>query len=122
LRDIRKRRGWSQQQLAERVTRLGHPMHRVTLAKIESGGERSESVRLDEVIALSYVLGVSPLHMIVPFDPDARLRVIATKPHVDAIAARQWLRGEEPLPDQERRFFLSEVPEDEVQAQLEKAR
>jgi transcriptional regulator with XRE-family HTH domain len=119
LREVRKRHGWTQQDLADRMTELGHPIHRVTLARIEKGGTPAHNVTLENVLALSFALGVSPLHMICPFDPDARLRVVSKKQAVDSILVRQWLRGWEPLLDEPRGFFLDELPPDDVERALE---
>lgn len=117
LREVRKRRGWSQEQLARRVDEeLGVPIHRVTIAKIESGGKRAQHVELQEVLALSLALGVSPLHMIVPFGADARLRVAPRKQAVGPVLARRWLQGVDTLLDEDPRWFFTEVPPDEWEA------
>jgi hypothetical protein len=77
-------------------------------------------VPLEDVLALSFALGVSPLHMVVPFDPDKRVVVASNagegqwKPGMTTDVIRQWLRGEEPLPGQDEQVFFSEVPSAEI--------
>mgnify|MGYP003608491649 CR=1 FL=1 len=56
VKAIRKTRGWTQEELARRMSDAGHPMHQTTLAKIESG-TRPTSVA--ELGALSTLLEVS---------------------------------------------------------------
>jgi len=131
MREVRRRRDWSQADLANRLKELGHPIHRVTLTKIEQGGKetaspeartRAQNVALEDVLAISFALGVSPIHMIVPRQPDARLRVVSGKQAVDQILLRAWLRGESTLLDEDPRFFFSELPLDEFEKRLELGR
>ncbi len=56
LRELRTKRGWSQDELAERMTRLGFRMHQTQVAKIENG---SRALRFNEIVALSVALGVA---------------------------------------------------------------
>jgi transcriptional regulator with XRE-family HTH domain len=53
LRQARDARGWSQAQLAEETTKLGHPsFHQTTVTKIETG---DRGVTLDDAVMLMQV-------------------------------------------------------------------
>lgn len=49
-------RGWSQEQLAQRLTAAGYPFRQQTVLKVENG---QRPLRLGEAIALSALFGVS---------------------------------------------------------------
>jgi transcriptional regulator with XRE-family HTH domain len=56
LHEERKYRGWSQDELADKLSARGVPMHWTTVAKIEKG---TRSVRIDEAAEIAGLLGVS---------------------------------------------------------------
>ena len=56
IREMRAARGWTQDELARRMTEAGHPMHQTTVAKLENGN-RPTSV--SEVGALATLFGVA---------------------------------------------------------------
>lgn len=97
LREARDARGWTQQQLAERMGEIGFPINRVTIAKLESGKGRARRVTLEEVLALSAALGVAPVHLITPLDDDADV-AITSRVVTSARLVRGWMRGELLLP------------------------
>ena len=73
VRTLRRARGWSQEDLARKMTDAGHPMHQTTLAKLESG-IRPTSV--DELVALGALLNVNPRDLIrVPSEQGAEREV-----------------------------------------------
>ena len=73
VRTLRRARGWSQEDLARKMTDAGYPMHQTTLAKLESG-VRPTSV--DELVALGALLNVDPRDLIrVPADQGAEREV-----------------------------------------------
>jgi transcriptional regulator with XRE-family HTH domain len=109
MREVRERRRWSLRELAERLAEVGHPMHHVTVAKIETG---VRGVALDEVLALAYALDVSPLHLITPLD-DAEAVAVTDTVSAGAVEVRRWLRGQTPLPGQDERTYRTEVPPSE---------
>jgi transcriptional regulator with XRE-family HTH domain len=113
LKQVRTRKGWSQAALSERLNELGYPMNRVTLAKIETGGTRARNVTLEEVFAISYALGVSPLFMSVPYSPESRLQVVPVLRPSTPLVARAWLAGGWTLADEDVDFFARELPPDE---------
>lgn len=112
LFEVRTRRGWSQEELAERLESAGHKIHRVTLAKIELGGTRAKNVSLEDVLAISYVLGVSPLHMFIPLRGDVYVAVGELVNGDET--ARRWARGFDTLAYEDVRFFQSERPDREI--------
>lgn len=122
LREVRKRRDWTQQQLADRLEELGYKIDRVILTRIESGRSRARQAKLEEVLAISFALGVSPLHMIVPFDRDLRLRVPGCKQPMPPLIVRRWLQGLDTLADEDPRWFWTEVPPEDLDEVLEQAR
>ena len=58
VRQWRRVRGWSQEELAEMMTMLGFDMHQTTVAKLERG---ARPLRVSEAVALSQVFGVPAL-------------------------------------------------------------
>jgi transcriptional regulator with XRE-family HTH domain len=54
----RKRRGWSNAELARRMTDFGCPINQSAIQKIEHGSPR-RTISLDETLAFMYVFGLS---------------------------------------------------------------
>ena len=130
LKRTRERKGWTQQALSDRMTHLGSPVGRAAIAKIETG---VRGVSIDEVVAFSVALGVSPSALVL--GRDTRLIRVAPNLAVDLHAALSWWRGLYPLaPFQGRlirddegnldieetddeRFFYDAIPDFEAQAE-----
>jgi transcriptional regulator with XRE-family HTH domain len=103
VREARERRGWTQQQLADRLAEIGYTdetgtrlLARSTLAKIEDGrgdgsGPRSNA-SLEDVLALAAALDCSPMHLLVPRDADESVQVAR---HLVAPAPilGEWIAG-----------------------------
>lgn len=107
VRRVRVRKGWTTQQaLADRLKALGYDMDRSAVARLETG---KRGVSLDESFAIAAALEVSPLSLVLPRNEDEPVSV-APDLTVSTAAAREWLRGEEPLPGQDRQFFEQESP------------
>lgn len=116
LKQVRTRKGWSQQRLANQLAELGYPINRVTLNKIERGGLRAKNVRLEEVLAIAYALGVSPVWLMAPYSMESRLVVVpALRPSTPGVA-RRWLAGVDTLADEDPRFAFTERPPEELDA------
>lgn len=108
LRDVRQSKGWDQQRLADEVERLGVPMLRSTISKIERGrlgvggdygkrvGGKARQVSLEEAVAFAAALGVSPLSLLLPLTRQDDIQ-LAPDLTVDAETAYRWARGERPL-------------------------
>jgi transcriptional regulator with XRE-family HTH domain len=92
LHELRTKKGWSQQRLSDRLAELGLHVHRATLSQYEWGESRSKNVPLEHVIAIAVALGVSPMHLFVPFN-NKELRV-TPRYSVPPVVARQWVRGQ----------------------------
>lgn len=96
LRMLRKRRDLTVRGLAEVLGRLGVPLLPSAVTKIETGGRR---VDVDELVALSAALNVSPSRLLLP-DSDRSFDDVVLAPGltVAAIDAWRWADGREPLP------------------------
>lgn len=68
IRRIRQSRRWTLRDLAEKLADNGHPIAQSALSKIENG---TRKVDVDDLMALSATLGVSPLTLLLanPADP-----------------------------------------------------
>jgi transcriptional regulator with XRE-family HTH domain len=107
---IRKRRGWTQAQLAQRLKELGYPhLGRAGLSKIELG---ARSVTVDDLLALAAALDVAPVHLFVPYERDRRVD-ITSDVGVSAATTRRWVHGWEPLPGSDEKQYFSEMAPDE---------
>jgi transcriptional regulator with XRE-family HTH domain len=60
VRTLREQRGWSQGELAKRITEAGLPgFHQTTIARIETIGDKHRPLRLSEAATFASVLGTS---------------------------------------------------------------
>jgi transcriptional regulator with XRE-family HTH domain len=87
--NVRRRRialGWSQADLAERMTDMGWPLHQTQVAKIEAGPQ-TRRVRLVEAITLAGILGDQVETMIVRPD-DEELTLEKARSEVTALLER----------------------------------
>jgi hypothetical protein len=110
VRHLRHRRGWSASDLAAKMTDAGFPWDRSLVSRLETGAR--ENVTLDEVLALAYVLNVAPVYLFVPSDPRVEYQVVPVCT-VGVLTARQWVRGQQPLPGADRREYIAETPPEE---------
>lgn len=60
VQQLREERGWSQAELARRLSDVGFEMHQTTVAKLEAG---KRPLRVAETFALAEVFGLPPLVM-----------------------------------------------------------
>ena len=120
LKQVRQRRGWTQAQLSRRLSELDYPIDRVTLSKIERGGERAQNVKLQELLAIAYALGVPPVQMMFPYEDETRVRVIGKQPPAPADDVRGWIAGQWPLyADDDKATYYLERPPQLLSATLE---
>lgn len=95
LRDLRQARNMSRKDLARRCAEAGAPVFtEMVITRLENGQRR---VNLDDVYALAYVLGVSPLAMYTPASGDADVALTATVT-APAASVYEWTVGERPAP------------------------
>lgn len=108
LREVRRIKGWTQQQLSEALADLGVRLESTTINRLEKG---SRGVSVDEVIGIAAALGVSPLHLLVPLE-DGETVDVTPNLTVSAADARAWLRGQRPLRDtDDDKIFYTQAPE-----------
>lgn len=109
VKDLRRKRGLTAQQLAERMTEAGVPWEAGVVTKLETG--RRKSISVAELLALAYVLDVALVHLMISADLDADAPCAVTPTlSIPAGAARRWIRGQQPLSGQDPRLYYSEVP------------
>ncbi|HTJ68766.1 MAG TPA: helix-turn-helix transcriptional regulator [Actinospica sp.] len=114
IRATRKRRGWSAQKLADQLAAAGAPeLSMFVISNIESGrrkadGKRRREVSVDELFLIAYVLGVPPVHLLVP-DEDSETPVeVAPGARVDGPNLMlRWIRGDQTLPGVDPRGFFA---------------
>jgi transcriptional regulator with XRE-family HTH domain len=112
VRESRAALGWTQQQLADRLTEIGRKTDRATIARTEKG---QTLAALDMVIAIAAALHVPPVHLLVPLDDDETVALTPKLP-VDAPAARAWIRGRGLLPGEDLLDIWPHLPESEKRA------
>jgi transcriptional regulator with XRE-family HTH domain len=113
VRDERQRQGLRQDELVDRLAKLGRPMDRSNLGRIERGETTGQ---LDNVMALALALGVAPIHLLVPRDAEEKVELAPKRPPLAARTARLWISGRELLPDSDWRAWVAAMPDDELQA------
>lgn len=98
---IRKSLGLSLAEVASRMTG-DHRLSLSSLSKIETGGRR---VDIDDLVAISAALDVSPLAIVLGLsaDPDAQVTLGGSTTH--AVGAWRWALGDVPLSSPDRRGF-----------------
>ncbi|MFJ3094608.1 helix-turn-helix domain-containing protein [Streptomyces hydrogenans] len=111
VREVRKRRDLTADQLAERLRGIGLPWERGTVIKLESGYR--QNVGVAELLALAVALDVSPLHLLVPVD-NRPYRVTPDRTE-DSNTVRAWVRGEHALPGMDTHAYETEVAVQDMQ-------
>ena len=100
LREARTTRGWTQQDLADELGRIGAPMDSTTIAKVEKG---QREVRLAELIAIAAALDVAPMHLLLQVTGD-KTASLEKKLTVDLIHERDWASERRALDKENTRF------------------
>lgn len=96
LRDARKERRWSAQEVADRCAEAGMPsLDRSAIANIERG--RRQRIGVDEWLVLAYVLGIPPLTMLIELAGPSEAE-ISPNVVIGTEQALRWLLGEMPPP------------------------
>lgn len=90
VRALRDRHGWSQDELAARLIAHGMTaMSRTAVVKIETG---ARDVRVDDLLALAFVLGVPPAALFVP-DRDDEVLLVTPSTSMPVENAWSWATG-----------------------------
>jgi transcriptional regulator with XRE-family HTH domain len=95
VKRIRKNRGMSAQQLADKTVALGQPMARSVIANLESG--RRETITLPELVVLARSLGVPPLLLMFPVGRREEIDTLPGGP-ASTLAALDWFIGQGRFP------------------------
>lgn len=74
VKELRSARGWTQGDLAQRLTAAGYQMHQSTVAKMESG---VRPTNVGEIAALAAIFGV-PIGHVFSSDPEGDVDIHAT--------------------------------------------
>lgn len=90
VREVREDRGYSLRQLADRVAELGHTFDASALMRLERGDRRAS---VDDLIALSLALDVSPDSLLVPIDDELTMVDVPGLGPRTASDVRDWLTG-----------------------------
>jgi transcriptional regulator with XRE-family HTH domain len=61
FKQLREQRGWSQEDVSDRLREIGFDMHQTTVAKMEKG---KRPLRVAELFALSHVFGLPPVALL----------------------------------------------------------
>jgi transcriptional regulator with XRE-family HTH domain len=102
LKRYRDHRGWSQQELARRVTEAGVTMHQTTVAKIEGQGEQKpRKVTVGELLALAVALDVPPAVLLLPLEEQVDVAVTPST-HAPVWGLYDWIAGDSPLESTDR--------------------
>ncbi|MFA1551644.1 helix-turn-helix domain-containing protein [Actinomadura chokoriensis] len=97
LARMRGTQGLSTTELSRRLKAAGRPISPTSITKIEKGTRR---VDVDDLVALSVVLGVNPNALLFPDAADASpIEVTAAERLNTAYEVWQWADGREPLRD-----------------------
>lgn len=99
VRRLRHGRGWTQQNLADRLAEIGAPLNRMTLAKIEAGGTRAENLSVADLLVLAAALDTSPVSLVFPA---GRVEIVEATPELRIFSglASKWFCAEEALTDE----------------------
>jgi transcriptional regulator with XRE-family HTH domain len=93
---IRRYKGLTQEDLAERMRDLGIDWQRVVVAKLESG--RRSYLTVEELLAVCVILEISPTDLLVPRElKDDQPYLVTPNATARATNAREWVRGSDPL-------------------------
>lgn len=108
LAALRKVRGLTTRQLSAAVARVGRPIPASGITRMERG---ERMITVDDLMAFSVVLGVSPAALLLPLEDDpAKTAAVTGAGEVPADTAWAWLSNERPirLPDGDTRTALLE--------------
>lgn len=105
---MRIERGWTAQDLADRLAAAGMPhLKRPVIANLESG--RRQTVTVEEVLTLAWVLDVPPLMMFLPLGLSDEFEVTPSTAVHPGLALK-WIVGEECAPTSDRKMAAHTNP------------
>lgn len=86
------RHGKSDQWIADRTKKLGHPLSRTAISEYRRGVRKTISVT--DWLIIAAALGVPPVSLLFPGVPDGRVTLLPSLHAVVAFDAVQWVAGE----------------------------
>lgn len=107
LKELRRRRGLTAQQLADGMSDAGIPWEYGVVAKLETGRRKALSVA--EWLALARVLDVPPVALLLP-EEDTEYQVTPGSAPLSAHAVGEWLISPKPLSAEPNPNNLAEHP------------
>jgi len=117
IREVRRRRGMQQRELAERSGLTQSAISRIEPTENKKSKESPRRIFLDDLLAIACALNVSPADLLFPaIDPDEQPN--ETEPDIElapgriykAWQVRSWFGGTEGLHDDDRDRFFEEAP------------
>lgn len=107
LKRLRSARGLTQAQLADALARLGHPVPAASVGKMEL---RLRRIEVDDLLALSLALKVSPLALLLPDPRRSSEGVEVTgRDDLSALQLWEWAVGGAALPDDDGHVETSAI-------------
>jgi transcriptional regulator with XRE-family HTH domain len=95
IREERRRRGWRVTDLAARCKKAGAvKLTAAVITNLETRRRPGREITAEELLALAWVLGVPPVHLLSPLDGTEKLRVVPGE-ELDALGAPAWLAGDD---------------------------
>lgn len=88
----RRAAGWTAARLSQETARIGYPIHRVAIGKLETG-HRGAKFDVAELVALAAALGVPPIELLYPGLPDAGVEIWPTFVRTSDVAML-WFTGD----------------------------
>lgn len=113
LREKRRARGFSQEQLAEMLTKAGTPMSKWALLAVEKG---KRGLSLDEALAIPAVLNAVPEQMFTP--PEGVFVRLTDKVGADGSSIREFMRYGLPWNIEPRREDVLDATREQYEARL----
>jgi transcriptional regulator with XRE-family HTH domain len=108
LRYLRDARGWAAADVGALMREQGFDeWGRQAVTNVET--LRRRIVGADELLGLSYVLGIAPLHLLVPVD-EPEFRITPAHDPVSADVARAWICGDDASLSRDQRWYWRHRP------------
>lgn len=110
LREVRKARDWSQEDLARRMRELGYAgMDRLTILRIERAANpkataKARRVTIGEAFQFAAALGVSPTSLFLPASQGETVK-ISDRLQLESSFVRAWLDGWGPLVQKDLQIY-----------------
>ena len=108
VEQVRKARGLTQRDVAERLAELGVSMHQTAIAKIENGKRK---VTVEDALLLAAALDAPPVTLFLPLADNIDMAL--GNMTLSSGQMRAWARGFSQLPGRDSRPYLTQIPDSE---------